>query len=89
MSADAVPDLLGWLTAVIGGIVKMPRAVSVNQIGRAGETIVIAISVDALDVGRVLGVDDANIKLVQRLAARAAALRGFRVSLLVPQRGRR
>ena len=89
MSADAVAQLCEWLRQVIGGIVKTPTAVSVNEIGRAHETIMITVIADPLDVGRVLGVDDANIKLIQRLADRAAALRGCRVQLVVPQKGER
>jgi predicted RNA-binding protein YlqC (UPF0109 family) len=90
VSLDAVAEFCGWLTALIGGIVKMPTAVSINEIGRAHETIVIECIVDEPDTGRLLGVHDETIALVQRLAARYAALRGFRVSLVVPQRrGRR
>jgi predicted RNA-binding protein YlqC (UPF0109 family) len=91
MSADAAAsDLLIWLAGLVSGIVKAPTAVSINEIGRACETIVLAISVDEQDVGRLLGVHDSTIALIQRLAARAAALRGLRVSLVIPQRlGRR
>jgi predicted RNA-binding protein YlqC (UPF0109 family) len=91
MSADAAAsDLLIWLAGLVSGIVKTPTAVSIDEIGRACETIALAISVDEQDVGRLLGVHDSTIALVQRLTARAAALRGLRVSLVVPQRrGRR
>jgi predicted RNA-binding protein YlqC (UPF0109 family) len=74
---------------LIRGIVKTPTAVSINEIGRAHKIVVIAICVDSADVGRVLGVHDASIALVQKLAVRAVALRGYHVKLIVPQKGDR
>jgi len=77
-----------WLEYVVKGLVSKPEAVKVTPVEQKGGRILYQVSVDPVDVGRVIGKKGATIHALRALLQVGCARQGIRATMDVVDYGK-